>query len=104
VLIEPDEDSRMLARARRSGVLQPQEYVEHAADWLLHRYDAIDRLGWFGHAGYLRDADGRRISGFFGWDSPDVMVQVVERALARRPALASDHRLWYAGTQDAGEH
>ena len=104
VLIEPDEDSRMLARARRSGVLKPEEYVEQAADWLLHRYDAIDRLGWFDHAGYLRDADGRRISGFFGWDSPDVVVQVVERAIARRPALATGHQLWFAGTQDAGDH
>ena len=104
VLIEPDEDSRMLARARRTGVLRHEEYVEHTADWLLGRFDAIDELGWFDHAGYLRDAEGHRLSGFFSWDAPDAMVAVVERALARRPALAREHRLWNAGTQDVSSH
>lgn len=104
VLIEPDEDSRVLARARRTGLLHQSEYVQLAADWLLARHDDLESRGWYGHPAYLLDSEGRRISGFFRWDEADATTAVVEEVHRRRPDLARNHHFWFAGTHEVQEH
>jgi hypothetical protein len=105
MLLEPDPDVYSLLRQYTTGRRSLESYLNEATNWFLNRLDIIEyNQGFLDSPAYLRESDGRKIIGFFHWDTPLHTAEVLRRASIVRPELNERFWIWYIGGHGAGNH
>lgn len=99
LLIEPDADLQAIKSQHYNSGGSYSNYVNNSVNWFIQRYDIIKNdHQWFSRSSYLHDPDGRKILGFFNWDSPAVTKDVISTVLAVRPDIGASTWIWYIGS------